>query len=52
MATNYVFEDEENQYLVTLFDDGKVHFAIKDKFQIPSRWSPPIKLIRTEKFGD
>lgn len=52
MATNYVFEDEENQYLLTVFDDGKVHFAIKDKFQIPSRWSAPIKLIRTEQLGN
>jgi hypothetical protein len=48
VITTNVFEDiDGNQYLVTTFENGYVHFAIKDAGS--SRWSPPLQPIRIER---
>lgn len=52
MATNYIFEEGNLQYLFTVWSDGTCHMAIKDMDIIPQRWSAPIKLIRTESITE
>lgn len=48
MVVTNVFEDTDStQYLVTVFDNGYVHFAIKDAGS--SRWNPPLQPIRVER---
>ena len=43
----YVFKDEnETQYLLTLFSDHEPQFAIREQFG--RTWSAPIPLIRKE----
>lgn len=44
----YVFKDEnEVEYLLTLFPKADPHFAIRDRFA--RTWSAPIPLIRKEE---
>jgi hypothetical protein len=48
MIITHVYRDEDmNEYLVTIFDDGVVRLAIRPKGN--RTWSAPIAHIRTER---